>query len=196
MPRQTRPRQRPQLLYSRDRGGRASPPAPEARGQIGTLVSQVSASPPPRLFLLGGTGWRPPIQPGQRRRRRRQRQQVSRVPKAPARPTWSSPTERYGAREGTSAPSGRHMRARAVAPERRSAEGGAGIWGAQTHCAQGEAQSPAPALVRALHRRTPGRPLCEVTRGRWSPVARLAGPPRSVSVGHGRRNRQGTCRGP
>lgn len=101
VPRQTRPRQRPQLLYSRDRGGRASPPAPGARGQIGTLVLQVSASPPPRLFLLGGTGWRPPIQPGRRRRRRRQRQQVNRVPKAPAR--------LRGARRGSATGRGREQ---------------------------------------------------------------------------------------
>lgn len=103
VPRETPQRSRGRLLYTRDCRGRAWTPPPWARRRIGTLVLRVSASPPPRLFLLGATGWpRPPIQPRRRRRRRRQRQQVNGVPKAPARPTWSLPRELYGAPEGTS----------------------------------------------------------------------------------------------
>lgn len=114
--RDTRPRR---LLYTADRGGRASPPPPGARGPVETLVLRVSASPPPRLSLLGATGWpRPPIQPRrQRRRRRRQRQQVSSGDKAPARPTWSSARKRYRALEGTSWKSGPRMRAAGSLPE-------------------------------------------------------------------------------
>lgn len=123
VPRETRPRQRQRPLYTRDRRGRASPPPPWARGRIGTLVLRVSASPPPRFLLLGATGWpMPPIQPRERRRRRRQRQQVNGVPKTPARPTWSSPRELYGAREGPTTKLPWHMRARGVALERSSGE--------------------------------------------------------------------------
>ena len=128
---ETRPRRGRRLLYTRDRGGRASPPPPRARRRIGTLGLRVSASPPPRLFLLGATGWpMPPIQPRRRRRRRRQRQQVNRGPKTPARPTWSSPRELYGAPEGPSAESHPHMRALGVALERGGGGPDAALCGA------------------------------------------------------------------
>ena len=51
-----------------------------------------------------------------------------RVPKAPARPTWSSPRERYGAPEETSWKSGPHMRAPGSLPENP------GVCAAYAHC--------------------------------------------------------------
>lgn len=138
--RETQPRQRRRILYTRDGGGRASPPPPWARGRFGTLVLRVSASPPPRLFLLGATGCpRPPIQP-RRRRRRRQRQQVNYVPKALARPTWSSPREllRSAGRDKHEAGPA-HARS-AAAPERGSRKEDTGVCPAHTQCASRGAQ--------------------------------------------------------
>lgn len=155
MPRETRPRRGRRPLYTRDRGGRASAPPPRARRRVGTLVPRVSASPPPRLFLLGATGWPiPPIQP--RRRRRRQRQQVNGVPKTLARPTWSSPTELYGAPQGPSTESHRRMRAascRAKIPGVQRCPRGLGVraaathpWASATRSAAGSADRPTAAL--------------------------------------------------